>query len=197
MDDTLDGAATAQGDDDVNTEATAQPDGAQDDPEGADQLGDAGKKALDAMKRERQEAKAETRELRKQLEQLQQQMADKDKTPDEQAIEAARRDAAAEERARAHGQLKRLAIKAEAAGKLHDPADALAHLDLDSIEIDDDGNVDESAVTEAIADLLKSKPYLAAQGGPKAPLPDRSQGARGNGAASTAQQFADAIAPFI
>lgn len=196
MEDTLDAAATAQGDDE-STDTADTPEGVQDDPEGADQLGDAGKKALDAMKRERQQAKAEARELRKQLEQLQRQLADKDKIPDEQAIEAARREAAAEAAATANLRIVRSEVKAAATGKLIDPHDALVNIDLKQFEVDDDGTVDEREIEDAIADLIKRKPHLAAQGGPKAPLPDRSQGARGNGAASTAQQFADAIAPFI
>ncbi len=95
--------------------------------------------------------------------------------------------------AKANRRILRSEVKAAAAGKLADPNDALHMLDLDQFEVDDDGNVDEDEIATAIADLLEKKPYLAAQSGPKAPKPDRSQGARGAGAASTAQQFADAI----
>src|SRR5690606_3836292 len=54
---------------------------------------------------------------------------------------------------------------AAAASKLSDPADALKFLDLSGFEVGDDGEVDSSAIAEAIDGLIESKPYLAAQGG--------------------------------
>jgi hypothetical protein len=56
-------------------------------------------------------------------------------------------------------------IRASAAGKLNDPSDALAYLDLSSFEVSDDGAVDATAIQGAITDLITRKPYLAAQGG--------------------------------
>lgn len=56
-------------------------------------------------------------------------------------------------------------VKAAAKGVLADPQDAYKFLDLDSFEVDSDGNVDESAIATALADLIAQKPYLAAQGG--------------------------------
>lgn len=168
MADTMDdAAATAQGDDDVNTD-TPDTQGAPDDqgdPDGADQLGDPGKKALQSMKAREKQARAKARELEQELEQLRQQLADKDKSPDEQAVEAARREAAAEAAAKANERILRSEIKAAAAGKLRDPADALRLLDLSEFEVGDDGEVDPEQIEYAISDLLKVKPYLAAQSG--------------------------------
>jgi hypothetical protein len=55
-------------------------------------------------------------------------------------------------------------VKAAAKGVLADPQDAFKFLDLASIEVDDNGNVDEGAIGKAIDDLIASKPYLSAQG---------------------------------
>jgi hypothetical protein len=129
--------------------------------EGADALGDAGKKALDAMKAERNAARKELREARRALEEAKTARTEGDQ-PDPEAIKAeARREAtkAANER------IVRSEVKAAAGQKLADPADAVRLLDLSQFEVDDDGNVDEDEIADAIDDLLKKKPYLAAQGG--------------------------------
>lgn len=154
-------------------------------PEGAEQLGDPGKKALDAMKAARNEARAEARELRKQIEDLQAQFAAKDKSADEKAVDEAVRKATADATAKANARILRSEIRAAAAGKLADPADALAYLPLDTFEVSADGEVDSEAISEAISDLLERKPYLAAQTGPRFPANDA--GATRNGSARPAQ----------
>jgi hypothetical protein len=55
-------------------------------------------------------------------------------------------------------------IRAAAAGKLSDPADALSFIDLSSLQVGDDGSVDSAAIEAAITNLIDNKPYLAAQG---------------------------------
>jgi len=67
--------------------------------------------------------------------------------------------------AKANQRILKAEIRAAAAGKLADPADALRYLDLSDFEVGPDGEVDASAMNEAIEALVKSKPYLAAQGG--------------------------------
>lgn len=158
------------------------------DTDGADDLGDKGKQALERMK-------AKLKETRTKLRATEAQLAQKpaDGKPADDAIETARREGEAAATAKANAKILRSEIKVAAAGKLADPADALRLLDLDQFDISEDGEVDADELSDAIDDLLRTKPYLAAQGGTKAPKPDRSQGARGSGAASTAQQFADAI----
>ncbi|MFD5297214.1 hypothetical protein ACFWJU_18645 [Streptomyces mutabilis] len=124
------------------------------DPDGADQLGDAGKKALDSMK---DKWKSE-REKRRQLER---QLADKDQGDgDDTAAQAA-----AAATAKANQRILKAEVRAAAAGKLADPRDALRLLDLDQFEVSDDGEVDADEIADAIEDLVKAKPYLAAQGG--------------------------------
>ena len=81
--------------------------------------------------------------------------------------------AAKEERARveagalekANQRIVRAEVRAAAAAKLADPTDALLYIDLAQFEVGDDGEVDASAVANAVDALVKSKPYLAAQGG--------------------------------
>ncbi|MFD8471891.1 hypothetical protein ACFV2E_07505 [Streptomyces globisporus] len=150
-------------------EAEEEPDDEQD-PDGAADLGDKGKRALDTMKGK---LKAE-RERRRTLEQ---QLAEKDGT--DQA-EKTRREAETAALSKANARILRAEVKAAAAGKLADPADAYKFLDLDQFEVDDDGNVDSDEVAEAIDDLIKSKPYLAAATG------RRFQGTGDGGAARKA-----------
>ena len=118
-----------------------------DEVEGADDLGDAGKKALDAMKAKWRAERDRRKAAEAKLE------GDKD-APD-----------AAEILAKATQRILRSVIKAAAAGKLADPADAYKFLNLDEFEVDDDGNVDEDEIADAIDELIQNKPYLAAQGG--------------------------------
>ncbi|MFJ9662823.1 hypothetical protein ACIRPR_33350 [Streptomyces griseoflavus] len=171
VDDDLDPAADpAEPDDALDPAAVDDGDG---DPEGADQLGDPGKKALDTMKGK---LKAE-RERRRALEA---QLAERDKPADgdQPDPDALVRQAEATALARVNERLVKAEVKAAAAGKLADPADAHRFLDLTQFEVDDDGNVDAEEVADAIDDLLKSKPYLAAQGGTK----PRFQGTADSGA---------------
>ncbi|GHJ01609.1 hypothetical protein TPA0906_34740 [Streptomyces olivaceus] len=156
------GDGDGQGDDAGSTDDAADDGQGDADPEGADQLGDPGKKALDSMKGK---LKAE-REKRRALES---QLAERDKPADgdQPDRDALVREAEAKALGRANERIVRAEVKAAAAGKLADPGDAYRFLDLSQFEVDDDGNVDADEVADAIEDLIKSKPYLAAQGGTK------------------------------
>lgn len=101
------------------------------------------------------------RDLERKLAEANDRAADKDRTPDEQALEAARREARTEATTAANARILRSEIRAAAAGKLADPADAHRFLDLDQFEVNDDGEVE--GVEDAIAQLIKDKPYLAAE----------------------------------
>jgi len=145
-----------------------------DDPEGADQLGDPGKKALASMKDKLKAEREKRRGLEAQLAELNK-PADGDQPDPDAMLRQAEQTAAA----RYNDRIVRAEVKAAAAGKLADPADAYRFLDLSQFEVDDDGNVDADEVAEAIDDLIKSKPYLAAQGGSTKP---RFQGTADSGA---------------
>lgn len=172
-----------------NTEVTEEENGT--DPEGAEALGDPGKKALDAMKAERNSYKQQLKELRKELEELKAPKAKDGEEPDADAIKAA---AQKEADARANARIVKAEIKAAAAGKLADPADALRYLDADLFEVDADGNVDSEEIAEAIADLLVKKPYLATATGNRF-QGSADQGARPRGPAQLTREDLKKMSP--
>lgn len=132
------------------------------DPEG---LGEAGLRALraeraraDEAERKRLAAEAERDELRT-----------KNQTAEEKAIEAAKKSGRDEATLEANRRIARSEIKAAAGGKLQDAEDAASFLgDLDRFIVK--GEVDSKAITSAIDELVKAKPYLAAAGKAR-PLP--------------------------
>lgn len=155
-------AAVETSDDSANTEATAtEAETAETKPEEA-ALGDAGKKALDAMKAERKAARDEATAAKAERDALQAKLDGKEA---EYAAEQEKRLAEQAALAKANDRIRKSEVKAAAKGVLADPQDAYKFLDLDAFEVDDDGNVDEDAIASALADLVKEKPYLAAQGG--------------------------------
>ena len=121
----------------------------QDDGEDDKPLGPNGERALAAMKEKLKAERAKRRNAEAKLAESSNTGEDK---PDPEAAATAR----------ANARILRSEIKAAAAGKLADPKDALRFLDLDKFEVDTDGEVDEDEIAEAIDDLLKKKPYLAA-----------------------------------
>lgn len=125
---------------------------------GESALGDAGKKALDSMKSKWRTERDQRRALEARISELEK-PADTE-TPD---LDAVRAEAAREATAKANARILRSEIKAAATGKLTNPAIALKLIDLDSIEVDANGDVDADEINEAIEDLLTREPYLAAK----------------------------------
>jgi len=126
-----------------------------------------------ALQKERSSNKANL----KRIKELERELADRDKTPDEKALDEARREAAAEAMSAANKRILRTEIRAIAKGRLADPSDALLYLDADTY-VDGDGEVDADAIEEAIGDLLKQRPYLGVDTGEKF-RGSADQGARG------------------
>ncbi|HEY7429252.1 MAG TPA: hypothetical protein VH641_00810 [Streptosporangiaceae bacterium] len=100
------------------------------------------------------------------------------RTEQEKAVAAARGEGKAEAQAAANDRLLRAEIRAAAAGKLADPGDAVRLLDLSQFTVGEDGEIDGNAIEAAIGQLVKDKPYLAADakrfqgtgdGGPREP----------------------------
>lgn len=175
---TTDAAAETSGD---STEATAT-EATTDSTAGEAALGDAGKKALDAMKAERKAAKDEAAAAKAERDALQAKLDGKE------AEHTAAQEKAATEKAaldKANQRILRSEVKAAAKGVLADPADAYKFLDLDSFEVDDDGNVDEDAIADALKSLVTNKPYLGAQSG------QRFQGSADGGARNGSQVSID------
>lgn len=131
---------------------------------GTEALGDAGKKALDAMKAKWKTAEAESKRVADELAALK--AAAEGKQAEYEAQQRAREVESAA-LAKADERILKAEIRAAAAAKLADPADALRFLDLSEFEVGSDGDVDSAAVNAAIDVLITSKPYLAAQGGPR------------------------------
>jgi hypothetical protein len=158
-------------------------DGIRDDDQGDDAgsgqgdrpLGPKGEQALARMK-----AKLKTeRERRKAAEDRLQSGTKKDDEPDAEEV---RRQAEQAATAKANQRLLKAEVRAAAKGKLADPKDAFLHLDLDQFEVGEDGEIDADDIEDAIDDLIKNKPYLAAQGG------RRFQGSADGGAARKASR---------
>lgn len=133
-----------------------------DDTEEDEPLGEAGKKELAAERATARAAKKEARDAKAELAALKAQLEAKDKPADEQELDRVRREAATEATTRANARILRSEIRAAAAGKLADPVDAIAFLDLTEFDVDENGDVDTSAIDDAISDLLTRKPHLAA-----------------------------------
>jgi len=158
-------------DDDGDGDAGDGQDGAGDGDSGSgdagqdgDGLGDAGRAALDKERKARRDADRQLKQLRKELDELRaQQQAGADQDTAQQAADKARREAEAAALAKANTRILAAEVKAAAAGKLADPSDAARYLDMSEFEVSDDGTVDSDAIAEAISDLIKAKPYLAAK----------------------------------
>ncbi|MFJ4907716.1 hypothetical protein ACIQCR_24625 [Streptomyces sp. NPDC093249] len=144
-----------QGEEDPSEDPAEENDGQEQpdegDPAGADQLGDAGKKALDSMKTRWKDERTKRRQLEQQLTAQSGGEADQ-----------ARQQAEADALAKANSRILKAEIRAAAKGRLTDPKDALTFLDLGAFEVGEDGEIDPEEIEEAITDLLKTKPYLAA-----------------------------------
>lgn len=150
-------------DGDAGDDAGGAGDGGSGDQDG-DGLADAGKKALDAERKARREAARKLKAAEARVAELEAQGAAKKDGDDAQAAaDQARRDAETAANAKANARILAAEVRAAAAGQLADPSDAARYLDLSEFEVGDDGSVDSEAITEAISDLIKRKPYLAAK----------------------------------
>lgn len=111
--------------------------------------------------------------------------------PDPAAIRA---EIEAELRTGNNTRLVNAEAKAALAGKVHNPRTALKLLDLSKVEVDANGDVDDQALSDAIAELLEDEPYLAvAQGAPQQRFQGNAdQGPRGE-SKSAEQQLRDEL----
>ncbi|MGW4986321.1 hypothetical protein ACWEQ3_01540 [Streptomyces mirabilis] len=159
------------------SEETTAPgaEGGETDPAGTDALGDAGKRALDSMKTKWRDERDKRKALEDRLTALETAKSGETETP-----EAIKAQATREATTKANARIVRSEIKAAAAGKFADPADALAFIDPAKFEVDDNGDIDEEEIKDAIEELLTRKPHLAAKATP------RFQGSGDGGAARKA-----------
>jgi hypothetical protein len=89
----------------------------------------------------------------------------------EKAIENAKREGLAEAEKLYKPLLAQERVKAQASGDFEDPDDAIRYLDLDKVDLDD-----KYAIGEALTQLLKDKPYLAAKNRMARPIDQGPQG---------------------
>jgi hypothetical protein len=157
--------------------------------EGAEALGDPGKKALDTMKAAKKAAEQRARDLETQFAEFK---AKAEGREAEFKADQERRSIEAEALSKANTRIKKAEIRAAAAGRLNDPADALRYLDLDEFEVGEDGEVDTSAVQEAIERLISTKPYLAVAQGTRF-QGNADQGARKADHKSEEQQLEESL----
>lgn len=151
---TDDGKGGAGTDDGKGAAGTDDGKGSKDEP-----LGAPGLAALQSERDAREAAEREAKAAKKALEDLQAEHA----TEEEKKLKAARDEGSAEATAKANARILKSEVKVLATGKLADPSDAVALLDLTKFEVDADGNVDEKKIASAIEALLKEKPHLAAR----------------------------------
>lgn len=127
-------------------------------PDGEDKLDDAGKRALERERERRRAALAKVDQLEAELADLK----TKQLPDDERKLEEVRRQAREEALAEANRRLVRATVRGLAAGKLADPDDAWRFLELDKVEVNAGGEVDEAELTRQLEELVKARPYLAA-----------------------------------
>jgi hypothetical protein len=156
-----DEATTDTVDESTADSATTEAAATEADPKGAESLSDPGKQALDRMKADRNAAKAEAKRVAEEFAAYKAQAEGKQAEYEQQQKDREVETAALK---RADERILKAEVRAQAAGKLADPKDALRFIDLSEFEVDSDGEVDGDKIAAAIADLIKTKPYLAAQG---------------------------------
>lgn len=110
-----------------------------------------------ALQKERASNKAHL----KRIKELEREAEDRDKSPDEKALDDARREAASEATAKANKRLVAAEFRSAAAKRVKDPRIAVKLVDLEGIDVDDDGNVDADGITAALDALLEEYPDLA------------------------------------
>lgn len=160
--------------DDENDDVDEESDEDSEDEKAKKALGDKGQQAIDRMKARVKKERAARIAAEKER--------DEAKNSDDAEKQRKAAETAADERA--NKKIISAEIRAAAAAaKFNDPKDALAHIDVTQFDVDEDGEVDQDEVAEAIKELLTKKPYLAAQRG--GPQPDPSQGGGSKGTKKT------------
>lgn len=156
------------GDDDDDDDDDAGGDGGAGDDNDPDDV-DGLKKALEAERALRAKAEKDSkknaraiRDLNKEIEKIKASAG----TEEEKKIASEREAAAKETAERLAKPIKRNAIRAAAAGRMN-PAAAVRLVSLDDIEVDEDGEVDEASVKDAIDALLEEMPELKIKAGTK------------------------------
>lgn len=165
------GFAGAQDDDEGGEQgaaaATTDDDGADDGDNTPDENGltPGGRKLIETEREAAKTAKralAPWKALEREFGMSPEQIRQKLSTGDDEKTTAAR-EAAAGVRQEFTRRIVRTEVRALAKDHLADPEDALAFLDLDSFEVDDEGEVDRKTIERELKALAARKPHLAKQ----------------------------------
>lgn len=119
------------------------------------------------------------------------------RTDQEKAVEAAKTEGRTEALTQANSRLRAAEARALAAeAKFVSPTLAVKALDLDDVEVKDDGSVDAGAIKAKLKELAESGAFVIDDGkGGKRPKPDHSQGGGGGdgktGGGSVAEVMAE------
>lgn len=127
--------------------------------EGEEALGDPGKKALDAMKAKERAARQRAQAAEDERDRL------KAAAEGREAEWEAERKADGEREKKFRDRYLKAEMRTAAKGVLADPDDAFKFIDLSDFEVSEDGDVDASAISAAVEELIETKPYLAVQDG--------------------------------
>ncbi|WP_190263666.1 hypothetical protein [Glutamicibacter nicotianae] len=160
------------GEDQDNSGSEDESDEDEEEVDGTDALGDKGQKALRAMKDRVKGQEAETKPRPSWNGSRTPRARPRSSWPN-----SSRGTARSGDPNKANERIVRSEIKSAAAGKLQNPALAIRLLDLADFEVDEDGNVDEDEIAQAIDELLEREPYLAVQSG-SGPKFDSARGKR-------------------
>lgn len=107
-------------------------------------------------------------------------LAEASKSDIEKAVDAARKEGAAQALATANARLVASEARALAAEvRFRDPGDAVRFLDLGDVKVTDDGTVDAAAISKQLEQLAKDKPYLIVE--QQKPVPTPAQAGIGVG----------------
>lgn len=181
------GGAPEDGDDDAGADDAGDGSG-EDGGQDGDGLADKGREALAKERKARRDAeKARKAAEARAAEAEAKLVAGAEQDEAKKAADAARREAEQAAEKKANQRILRAELKAAAAGKLADPSDAAAFIDLSQFEPGADGEFDASEISEAISDLVKRKPHLAVKAG------GFEGGDSGGGSASRRQLTRDAL----
>ena len=115
------------------------------------------KSALQKERQARKDAEKQARDLKRQID-------DASKSPDEKALDDARRDGEALGTSKANKRIVAAEFRVAAAKRVNSTAlamSAVGEAALANVEVDDDGNVDPAAISALIDAVLEEHPSLA------------------------------------
>lgn len=117
------------------------------------------------------------------------------KSESEKALDAARREGAEQVRSELSRRLLEQEVRVAAAGRFTDPSDAVRFIDLDSIGVDESGQVDQKALAAALDGLAESKSYLLRQDPSRGPGSGDGGYRGGNGAKQLSREDLRGMSP--